>query len=235
MGKERGKLIIIEGTDASGKETQTKMLVNRLTKEEIPTKTMSFPRYETPTGRIIGQAYLGKEKEEWKGDSLWFGDPNKVDPILGSLYYAADRFSASKDITKILNAGTNLILDRYYYSNMAHQGAKMSDKSKRGAFFDFIKKLELELLKIPEEEKVIFLHMPAEVALDLIKKRKEKPDGHENINHLKMSEEVYLHLSEHYHWNWEKIDCIKEGNLRTIEDIHEEIYNHVKKIINQNK
>ncbi len=233
--KEYGSLIVIEGTDASGKETQTKMLVDRLNQEDHLAKHLSFPRYETPTGRIIAQAYLGKSNPKWEDDKAWFGDADKVDPHVASLYYAADRVAASGEIEEILNSGTHLVLDRYYQSNMAHQGGKIIDPSKRLMIFDFIYKLEVDTLKIPEEKGVIFLYMPCNVAVELRKKRGEEPDGHEiNIDHLKRAEETYLHLSKHFWWKWTKVDCAPDGtlnSLRTPQDIGQEVYDLALKLI----
>ena len=117
---------------------------------------MSFPRYETPTGRIISQCYLGKKRAPEDGDVAWFGDADKVDPLLASLYYAADRYAAAPEMRRILAAGINLILDRYYQSNLAHQGGKIKDRDERREFFVSIGDIELRGLKIPDTDKTIF-------------------------------------------------------------------------------
>lgn len=231
---KKGSLIVIEGTDGSGKQTQSKMLVERLNAEGYFSTTMSFPRYNTPTGRIIGQTYLGKNLREygWLGDTNWFNNADKVDPLVASLYYAADRRAAAREMEKILNSGTNLVLDRYYQSNMAHQGGKIEIDSERMRIFDFIQKLEIELLKIPEEKAVIFLYMPLEVASILRENRGETPDGHEsNIEHLKRAEKTYLQLSEYYWWKWKRIDCAPENTLKSKKEIHEEVYKTALEII----
>ena len=136
---KKGKLIVIEGTDGSGKKTQTQLLIKRLNLEGIPAEHMSFPRYGTPSGRIIGQCYLGKNGLG-EGDVAWFEEADKLDPLVASLYYAADRRAAVPEMERILSSGTNLVLDRYYQSNMAHQGGKIESDSKRGAFFEFERK-----------------------------------------------------------------------------------------------
>src|SRR5271157_500074 len=201
----KGKIIILEGTDGSGKKTQANLLIERFRAEGIPFEMMSFPRYDTPTGRIVGQCYLGKEKSYWVGDSGWFGEADSLDPKVASLYYAADRRAAIPDILKIINSGTNLILDRYYYSNMAHQGGKIRDSEERMRIFEWLRKLELDLLELPKEDLVIFLHMPAEVAIELKKGMEEKRDSHENLEHMKRAEEAYLQLSRIH--NWYTIEC----------------------------
>jgi len=229
MPQKKGKIILIEGTDKSGKQTQTKLLTERLRNENIPCEKMSFPRYETPTGRIIEGPYLGRS--EIYGS--WFDDCDKLDPKIASLYYAADRRYALSEMNDILESGTNLILDRYYQSNMAHQGGKIRDTKKRLELFKGLEELELGLLGLPKEDAVIFLHMPTKVAIELGKQQGEKSDGHEsNIGHLYRAEGSYLLLSQIYHWK--KIECAPDGtinSLRIPENIHEEVYNYTKKLL----
>ncbi len=231
---KKGKIILIEGTDSSGKKTQTSLLMVRLNQEGIPCKLISFPRYHTPTGRVVGQSYLGKEKEYWTGESGWFLDADSLDPKIASLYYAADRRATIKDILKIINSGQNLILDRYYPSNMAHQGGKIENSNERKEVFEWIKKLELDLLELPKEDITIFLHMPTNIAVKLREKRggitNEIADAHEeNIEHLKRAEETYIQLAEIY--NWHKIECVSDKTFESLKspgEIHEEVYNIVK-------
>jgi len=236
MSKKIGSLIVIEGTDASGKETQTKLLIDRLAKENIPCRQMSFPRYETPTGRIVGQCYLGKERTYWKGDSQWFGEADSLDPKVASLYYAGDRRAAIPEIKQIINSGTNLVLNRYYQSNMAHQGGKLKTKKQRDDMFRWLETLELKLLELPKEDLTIFLHMPTRVSIKLREGRNEKADGHEsNIDHLHRAEETYLQLADFY--NWIKINCAPDGtidSLRNQEDIHEEVYQSIIPFLSKN-
>ena len=117
----KGRLIVIEGTDCSGKETQTKLLVEKLEKINIKCVRLSFPMYDTPTGKIVGGPYLGKD---YICDG-WFDEGAvNVDPKVSALYYAADRKYNIGKIEELLNSGVNVILDRYIYSNLAHQGGK---------------------------------------------------------------------------------------------------------------
>ena len=118
----KGKLIVIEGTDCSGKETQTKLLIKKLKAENIKVDNFSFPAYNSPTGKIIGGAYLGKPHI---GESYFKEGATNVDPKVAALYYTADRKYNIAQITKLLDSGINVILDRYIYSNMAHQGGKI--------------------------------------------------------------------------------------------------------------
>jgi len=227
MPQKRGKLIVIEGADKSGKQTQTKLLVDRLRNENVPCESMSFPRYDTPTGKIVEGPYLGKTCKSW------FEDPDKVDSKIASLYYGGDRRYSRNEISQIRDSGTHLILDRYYQSNMAHQGGKIRDSKKRLKLFKELEGLELGFLELPKEDAVIFLYMPTKVAIELRKRKNEKPDGHEsNIGHLYRAESTYLQLADFY--NWIKINCAPDGtvnSLRTPKDIHKEVYKHIRKIM----
>ncbi len=214
---ERGKIYLIEGTDGSGKNRQAKKLVDRLNEEGIKSQMMSFPRYDLTTGRIIAECYLGRD-----GKKPWFPDPTKVPPKIASQLYAMNRLEAKPEIESIINSGTNLILDRYVESNMAHQGGKLHGEDRKN-FIDFVGILEYGLLKLPKPDKTIFLYVPAEIAFELRKKRNEIPDAHEsNFEHLKNAEETYLWLSEEF--NWTKIECAPNGTMRNREGIAEEVY-----------
>ena len=224
-----GKLIAIEGTDCSGKETQTNLLIKKLREEGYQVQNFSFPNYNSPTGRIIGGPYLGKEYIE---NSYFNEGAVNVDPKVASLYYAADRKYNIEKITFLLENGYNVILDRYIYSNMAHQGGKIKDKKERLEMYDFLERLEFDLLELPKPDITLFLHMPLEAAKQLKKNRQESPDGHEkDENHLKMAEEAYLELSERY--GFETIECANENKPKQIEEIHEEVYTKVLRLINK--
>lgn len=223
----KGKLIVIEGTDCSGKETQTNLLLQRLNQENIKVEKFSFPNYQSPTGKIIGGPYLGKEYicEGWFSEGA-----TKVDPKVASLYYAADRKYNIHKIIWLLENGVNVILDRYVYSNMAHQGGKISDKKKRIDMYNWLDNLEFNLLELPKADIKVFLHMPYEQAVVLKKGRLEKPDQHEfDVEHLKSAENAYIELANKY--DFTTIECTSGDEIRTIEDIQEQLYNSVKKEI----
>lgn len=230
---KRGKLIVIEGTDFSGKQTQAELLYERFSKENIPIAKIRFPKYEKPTGRIIGQCLLGKKRTGYYGDTNWFTEPTKVHPKIASLYYAADRKDSSQEINNYLEQGTHVLLDRYYQSNMGHQGGKITNKEKRNEMFEWLHKLEIEMLKIPKEDFVIFLHMPFEIANELKKSRKEAQDLVEaDKEYLKNAEESYLQLAEKY--KWITIKCAPNKTLQSLKtpsQIHEEIYSKVKNLL----
>ena len=219
------KLIVIEGTDCSGKETQSNLLMERLQKENIKIQKLGYPMYDTPTGKIVGGSYLGKKHIS---EGLFPEGAANVDPKVAALYYAADRRYNAYKIKELLDNGSNVLLDRYVESNMGHQGGKLHTSEERLAMYKWLESLEYDLLELPRPDITIFLYMPYQYALELKKNRQEEPDQHElSEEHLINAEQAYLELAELYEFN--QINCVRDGNIRTIEDIHEEIYNLVKK------
>ena len=220
-----GKIIVIEGTDCSGKETQSKLLEKRLGLEGYKVKRFGFPMYETPTGKIVGGCYLGKPEI---CDGFFEEGATNVDPMVSCLYYAADRKYNFPKIEEFLKDDYYVILDRYTTSNLAHQGSKILDKDERFNMYQWIDKLEYWLLRLPKPDITIFLHMPYEKATEL-KKNREFLDEHEkNPEHLKHAEDAYIELSELY--NWSRIECVKDDEIRSIEDINDEVFKIIKEI-----
>ncbi len=219
----KGKLIVIEGTDCSGKETQTNLVMKKLNEKGKIIVKFSFPNYESPTGKIIGGPYLGKKYIS----SSWFLEgASKVDPKVASLYYAADRYYNVKEIEDYLKKGYHVILDRYTYSNMGHQGGKLNHENDRLEMYKWIEQLEFELLGLPRPDLGIFLHLPYEYALKLKEDREEQPDGHEvSEKHLKDAERAYLEIAKKYHFK--TIKCYKNNKIKTIEEINQELYNYL--------
>ena len=222
---EYGKLIVVEGTDCSGKETQTNKLIDRLRENNIRVKKYSFPNYNSTTGKIIGGPYLGKD---YICDG-WFNEgATNVDPKVSSLYYAADRKYNIWVILEDLKNGFNVVLDRYVYSNMAHQGGKLTTKEERDEMFTWIEKLEFELLELPHADIKVFLHMPYEASLKLKESRQkvEKMDQHEKSkDHLLKAECAYIELADKY--SFYKIECAHGDNIKTIDEINQELYDYV--------
>ena len=214
----RGKLVVIEGTVCSGKETQAKLLEKKLNDKGIKAKHISFPNYDTPTGRIIGECYLGRN-----GNGGWFNEgASNVDSYVSSLYYAADRKYNIGYINQLLNEGVNVILDRYTFSNMAHQGGKIDSQEERFDFFKKIDILEFDLLRLPKPDLVVLLYVPYQITLELQKNRGEVIDENESDKrHLKLAEQTYLELKALYHFYM--IDCTNDGKMRTIESINTEL------------
>ena len=227
---KRGKLFVIAGNEASGKATQTKMLYNRLIKEGYLVEKSTFPRYETPTGKIIGGPLQGKPEIS----ASWFPEgAGNVSKEVASLYYLADRVYHKPYLEEVLNSGTNLILDRYTEANPMHQGGKIKNRAERESFFNFLYNLEHEIFKLPKPDLTVCLYMPTEKAMELKSNMNVKMDDLEtNFNYIKNSEESCLHFAEFH--NLPKIDCVKEdGTLKYPKLIHEEVYSIVKKSLVQ--
>lgn len=217
----RGRLIVVEGTDCSGKETQTNLLKERLIKDGNKVNKYQFPMYDTPTGKIVGGPYLGKDYI----CSGWFSEgASNVDYKVASLLFTADRLYNIKKINDDLDNGIDVILDRYIYSNMAHQGGKELDPLKRKEVYNFLDTLEFDLCKLPVPDVKIFLHMPTDFASVLKKNRLEKPDEHEmDENYLKNAENAYIEIADMYDFN--TIECVIDNRIKSIEEISLEVYN----------
>lgn len=204
----RGKLIVIEGTDSSGKETQSSLIVDRLNKSGIKAVKKRFPDYDSPTGKIIHDCILGKT-----GASFFEEGVNKINPRVAALYYAADRTYNIDKIKSLLDEGINVILDRYVESNMAYQAAKFDDVSDRINMLLWMEQLEFNLLDLPRPDKVVCLYLPYEY-------RFNKSD---DKIHLKNTESVYGLMAERY--SFDIINCIKDESIKSIDEINDELYN----------
>ena len=222
-----GKLFVIDGTDGSGKQTQFQKLQERLGKEGIEYKTVSFPNYDSPSSSLV-KMYLSGE----------FGENAKdVSPYIASTFYAADRYATyKKDLEEYYNNGGLILADRYTTANMVHQAGKISDEKEREKFLNWLWDFECNLYGLPVPTEAFFLNMPPEYAFKLMENRKnkftheDKKDIHErDKNHIIDSYNAACSLVDKY--NWYEVKCVKENKLRTIEDIHEEIYNEIKKHI----
>ncbi len=223
----KGKLIVIEGTDCSGKETQANLLMKRLKDENIKIEKRAFPMYDTPTGYIIGACLLGKSN---LGPCIFKEGSTNISPKVAALYYAADRLYNIDSINNMLNQGINVILDRYVESNMGHQASKFETVKEQLDMVNWLEKLEFDLLELPKPDLVLFLYMPYQYSIKLIENRKELADGSEkDPEHLKNAEKTYSLLAEKY--NYSIIQCVKGDEIRKIEDINQDIYNIVKSIL----
>jgi len=222
-----GKLFVIDGTDASGKQTQLKKLQERLDKEKIEYKLISFPNYDSPSSALV-KMYLSGE----------FGENAKsISPYIASTFFAADRYATfKKDLEEYYNNGGIILADRYTTANMVHQAGKIENKIEREKFLDWLWDYEFNLYKLPIPTKVFFLNMPPEYAFRLMKNREnkfthqQKKDIHErDENHIIDSYNAACNVADKY--NWEKIECVKDNRIRSIDEIHEDIFNVIKKEI----
>ncbi len=223
-----GKLFVIDGTDGSGKQTQSSLLKERLQKDGIDFKSVSFPNYDSPTSTLV-KMYL-------EGD---FGENQKdVSPYIASTFYAADRYATfKKDFEEYYNNGGIIIADRYTTSNMIHQAGIIKDKQEREKFLKWLWDFEFNLYGLPIPTEVIFLNMPPDYTEKLIQDRENKITHEKKKDIIEKNKQntidAYnnaLELVKKY--NWYEIKCVKDDKIRTIEDINDEIYELVKKKIN---
>jgi dTMP kinase len=215
--KRKGKLIVIDGGDGSGKTTQAELLVGYLKEQKIPVKYVDFPQYyKSFHGKTVGK-FL-------KGD---FGKIDEVSPYLASLAYALDRASIKREMEEFLATGGYIVANRYATSNMAHQAAKCKTEKERDEYLKWIYELEYKVHKIPKENLVIYLHVPYLYAAELTKKRSVQkgvePDIHEkSMDHQQKSEQMYLMLAKKYK-HWKVIECVKDGKMLPIEEVQKKV------------
>ncbi|OGB62978.1 hypothetical protein A2X44_03050 [candidate division CPR3 bacterium GWF2_35_18] len=224
--KRKGKLVVVDGSDSSGKKTQVDLLLQYLQSKKYKTKYIDFPRYYSSFhGRTVAR-YL-------KGE---FGGLNEVNPYLSSLAYALDRSAAKEDLDAWLLEDNIVIANRYVSSSMAFQTVRLPEKE-REIFLKWLYEMEYKEHKLPIEDIVIYLYVPVSISQKLMENREKKKylkgkdkDIHEkNVEYLKDVENMYLELVKR-NKKWVKINCIdKKGNLRSKEDIHREVISLLKK------
>jgi len=229
----RGKLIVIDGADGSGKATQVELLFKRLKKEGLKVKKIDFPQYEQNFfGELLGECLAGK-----------YGDFISIPPRIASVLYAADRFESSSQVRKWLEAGYVVIADRYASANQIHQGGKIADPRERSIFLKWLDKMEFEIFGIPRPDIIIYLHVPVLVSQELLKNRalenkkkktvKAKKDlAESNIKHLAESQASAISIVKKVN-NWQMVNCVKDGNILEREEIHDLIYAKLDKLINK--
>ena len=225
---KKGKLIVLDGGDGSGKATQTALLVSKLQKEKIKVKTLDFPQYDANFfGSFIGACIRGEH-----------GDFVKTDPYVASVLYAADRFESKKKIEDWLSKGNTVVLDRYVSANQMHQGGKIQDTKKLKEFLTWLDTMEFSVFKVPRPDVIVYLDVPVHTSTKLLsgaqsKKTylKGKKDQTEtNAKYLEDSRKGALSIIKKEN-NWKKINCIFRGEMKSKEDIQEEIWSVVKEII----
>lgn len=222
-GARTGVLIVLEGTDGSGKGTQFELLEKRLRQEGYDVAAFDFPQYQKESSHFI-KRYLN-------GD---YGPLEAVSPYTSSLFYALDRFEAALAIQKALQAGKIVLCNRFTGSSMAHQGAKIHGLEERRGYFIWLDNLEFELLRIPRPDISFILHVPSEMALNLIDKRGQrndtgtKHDIHEaDKSHIKKSVEVYEDLAKLFPKDFQRIDCVRSDQLMSIDAVQKLLWEKV--------
>lgn len=218
---KKGKIIVFEGVDGSGKQTQSELFYKRLADEGLNVKKVSFPRYDNDSSALV-RMYL-------KGE---FGsDANEISPYICSTFYAVDRYASYKqDFEDFYNNGGIVVADRYTTSNMLHQASKIHDKEQREKFLKWLYDLEFNIYLLPKPDMVFFLDMPLFDTKILTKDRANKITGaskkdiHEtDENHLKSAYITSRELIDEY--GWIKINCAKDELILSIDEIAENVYN----------
>lgn len=227
---KKGKLIVIDGTDGSGKATQVALLMKQLKKDGHTVKMVDFPEYyKNFFGKFIGHCL----------SEQYFNFVN-VHPKIASVLYAADRSESKGEIESWLKKGYIVIANRYVSANQIHQGGKIKSAKKRQAFIKWLDEMEYKVFKIPRPDIVFYLNLPIVTSQKLMKERNKKDaraylgkkqDVHEkDFNFLENSRKSALWLAKTQK-NYIQVDCAPQNILRTREDIHEEIFNKIKNLI----
>ncbi len=245
-----GKLIVIDGIDGSGKTVQTRSLVERLSKQGYQVEMTDFPQYGKSFFADMIERYLKGEfgwpqelrdhlkKHPLPGEGI-ASKPEEVNPYLSSLLYSGDRWEIKGQMNKWLDEGSIIISNRYVCSNMAHQGAKISNTKERNKFFKWIEKLEYKVYSIPKPDLIIYLHVPTEVSQELIKVKVQSEQGfksevdmhEEDVNYLKRVQNIYTDIAKEDSL-WSTIDCSRNNQIIARDEIAEKVWKTVSKILN---
>ena len=217
----KGKLIVFEGTDGSGKATQSRLLCDELTRRGISFRKLEFPRYKEESSALI-RLYLGGA----------FGDkPGDVNAYAASVFYSVDRYASYKqDWGQWYEQGGLVLSDRYTTSNAVHQASKEPEEN-RAEFLRWLYEFEYDKLGLPRPDLTIYLDVPTEYTEKLMRSREAatgtQADIHEkDLAYLATCRQMGRAAAEYY--GWTVIQCVRDGRMRTIEDIHQEICGHVK-------
>ena len=222
----KGKLIIIEAGDGSGKATQTQKLLEHLQADGKNVVKVEFPNYKSEAAAPLKQYLNGAYGE----------NAGAVNAYAASAFFAIDRFASyNLDWKKAYENGAVILADRYTTSNMVHQAVKLTDEKERNAFLDWLWDFEFVRLELPVPDAVVSLDMPPEVSDRLIAARAKNNAARQKDIHEKDS--AYLHRCHAAYsavadkYGWARVQCSEAGEVRSIEDIHQDVYNVVKKVL----
>lgn len=221
-----GKLIVIEGTDGSGKSTQFRLLTQRVSEEGYRFQKLVFPQYQEESSALI-RMYL-------KGE---FGtSPSDVSAYAASAFFAVDRYASYKKVWGDWYENGGLVLsDRYTTSNAVHQTSKEPEEN-RAEYLRWLYEFEYDKLGLPRPDLTIYLDVPTDFTEKMMRRREADTnttaDIHEqDLQYLATCRRTGKAAAAYY--NWTVIECVRDGEMRSIEDIHEEIYRHVRKLLEE--
>jgi len=223
---KKGKLVVIDGLDGSGKGTQTQLLVKRLRKTGRKIFVVDFPRYGKSSAYFVEQ-YLNEK----------YGTAKDLGPYIPSHFYALDRFEASFEMKKKLKQGYIVISNRYVSASMGHQGGKITNAKARRKYFRWLSEMEFGILGIPKPDLTIILHMPSRLAQKLVDRKGhreyvkgKKRDLHEkDLGHLKAAEKTYLEMAKFF--KYPLIKSFEQEKLKTPTKISQEVWLVVKDVL----
>jgi len=220
----QGKLIVVEGIDGSGKSTQFKCLCERLRQEKADFHEIIFPRYSEPSSALLTMYLNGG-----------FGkNPSDVNARAASVLYAVDRFASFRlDWGEIYKSGKIIVSDRYTTSNAVHQGAKLK-QDELPAFFDWLYDFEYNIMELPVPDIVIYMDIDLNTALSQMTARQSATntsgDIHEtDAEYLTNCLRVGSTAADHY--GWKRVSCLANGCMRTVEEIHEDVFSLIKGVL----
>ncbi len=226
MDNYPGKLIVIDGTDGSGKTTQLKLLKERLEKKGYSVKEADFPQYNTKSAGLVEEYLSGK-----------YGQADDVTPYQSSIFYAVDRFDASFKIKQWLKEGNIVLSNRYVSSSLGHQGGKIDNPLERKDFFDWLCDLEYKIFNLPKPDLSLILYVEPEISQKLsIDRKREDWEGktkdiHEdNLNHLKKAAKIFIEISNSFS-GFKLISCTKDEQILSRSDINDLIYSQIEMLL----
>ena len=219
---QKGKFIVLDGNDGSGKATQTKLLADYLTSQDVPHEKFDFPSYNKNFfGAFIGECLAGKH-----------GDFVHLNPKVASTLYACDRNESAPAVRSALEAGKVVVADRYTSSNQIHQGGKIEKVEERKEFLLWLEKMEYDVIGIPRPDAVIYLDVPVAVSLELLTNKRaqknaqlgavERDTVEEDRHYIENSHETARWLAQRED-NWHFVTCMGERGLRSREEIHADV------------
>jgi len=225
---KKGKLIVIDGLDGSGKATQTRLLISKLKKQGYKTAVTDFPQYyKSFFGKMVGR-YLSGE----------FGTAKQVSPYLASILFSADRWEAKEKIDKWLAEGRIIISNRYVSANQIHQTGKIRGKKEKEKFLKWLEKMEFEVFQLPKPNLIVYLNVPYQIGQKLVMKKGSrgyiggvKKDIHEGSKrHLTDAQKQIFALIKKYN-KWQQINCTNKGQISSRTEIANMVWKKVKNYI----